>query len=99
MGKNFGKSSEIIEEIRNRGINKNRNTEFIDFKKDDWRRLQRFTVNLWETDFEKLQKFGQLRPLLEGKKIELFVLDIGSYHNELGVLTNERPTNEFYGGI
>ncbi len=95
----FGKAVEIIEEIRNRGINKNKNTEFIDFKKEDWRRLQRFTVNLWETDFEKLQKHGQLRPLLEGKKIELFVLDIGSYHNELGVLTNERPTNEFYGGI
>jgi CRISPR-associated endonuclease/helicase Cas3 len=95
----FGKSSEIIEEIRNRGINKNRNTDFIDFKKEDWRRLQRFTVNLWETDFEKLNKLGQLRPLLEGKKIELFVLDIGSYHNELGVLTNERPINEFYGGI
>ena len=95
----FRKSFEIIEEIRNRGINKNRNTDFVDFKKEDWRKLQRFTVNLWETDFEKLQKLGQLRPLLEDKKIELFVLDIGSYHKELGVLTNERPTNEFYGGI
>ena len=95
----FGKSFGIIEEIRSRGINRNRNTEFVDFKKEDWRKLQRFTVNLWETDFEKLQKLGQLRPLLEGKKIELFVLDVGSYHNELGVLTNERPTNEFYGGI
>ena len=95
----FEKSSEIIEEIRNRGINKNKHTDFADFKREDWRKLQRFTVNIWEKDFENLQKLGQIQLLLEDKKLELYVLDIGSYHKELGVLTNERPTNDFLGGM
>lgn len=95
----FGKAVGIIEEIRNRDINLNYNTEFIDFKKEDWRKLQRFMVNLYPQNFQKLQEKGQLKPLMPNKDLDIQVLDIASYHNELGVLIDERPTNEFYGGI
>ena len=92
----FGKSFDLIEEIRGRGMNLNKNVDFADFKRDDLRNLQRFMVNLYPRDFEYLQNKGQLQPLLKDKNLELFVVNEGSYHKELGVLNEERPTNEFF---
>ena len=60
------------------------------------RSLQRFMVNLSKQNFGKLEQKQQLQPLLEGKNLDLFIVDIGSYHKKLGVLIDERPTNEFY---
>lgn len=93
----FGKSIKIIDEIRKRGINQNKNTDFVDFKKEDWRKLQRFMVNLYPNNFEKLENKEQLQPLISNKKLEIQVLNVGSYHSELGVLIDERPTNELNG--
>lgn len=93
----FGKAINIIDEIRERGINKNKNTDSVDFKKEDWKNLQRFMVNLYPNDFVKLEKKEQLQPLIANKKLEIQVLNVGSYHNELGVLIDERPTNELNG--
>jgi CRISPR-associated endonuclease/helicase Cas3 len=90
----FGKAVEIIGEIRGRGINLNKNTNFADFKKDDFRRLQRFMVNLHSQDFEKLNHLNQLEKLIPNKDLEVYVLNEASYHAELGVLKEERPANE-----
>ncbi len=90
-----GKSNSSIEIIRKiRG--KNSKSEIVFFGRDDMRSLQRFMVNLYPRDFDILQQKQQLQPLLEGKNLDLFVVDEGSYNKQLGVLTNERPTNEFY---
>ncbi len=88
----FGKAEKIIKQIRG----KNSNSPDVRFGRDDLRSLQRFMVNLYPRDFEKLNQKGQLQPLLEGKNLDLFVVNEGSYNTQLGVLTNERPTNEFY---
>lgn len=93
----FGNSLEIIREIRGRGMNLNKKVDFADFGRDDLRKLQRFMVNLYPQDFEYLKSKGQLKLLLgEDKNLELFVVDEGSYHKKLGVLKEQRPTNEFY---
>lgn len=85
----------IVQKIRN----KNSRTEKVVFGKEDLRSLQRFMVNLYPKDFEFLQKFGQITPLIPNKELELYVVNEGSYNEHLGVLTNERPTNELYGGL
>ncbi len=96
----FGEALKIVEEIRRRGINLNKHVKFADFKRQDLRRLQRLMVNLYPRDFEYLKAKGQLKPLLsEEKNLELYVLNEGSYHKKLGVLKEERPTDEFYGGV
>ena len=88
----FGNAENIIKKIRG----KNSRTEKVLFGRDDMRSLQRFMVNLYQRDFDILQQKEQLEPLLEGKNLDLFVVNIGSYHKKLGVLINNRPTNEFY---
>lgn len=93
----YGEALEIVEEIRRRGMNLNKAVKFADFKRDDLRRLQRLMVNLYPQDFKYLLDKGQLRPLLsEEKNLEMYVLDEASYHENLGVLKEARPTNEFY---
>lgn len=86
----------IIQEICSRGMNLNKKVGFADFNRRDLRSLQRFMVNLYPRDFEYLNNHGQLDPLIAGKNLELFVVNEGSYHKKLGVLTNNKPTNEFY---
>lgn len=85
-------SFKIIKKIRG----KNARTEKVIFGRNDMRSLQRLMVNLYPRDFEYLQNHGQLQPLLEGKNLDLFVVNEGSYNKQLGVLTDKRPTNEFY---
>ena len=63
------------------------------FTLEDLRRLQRFMVNLHSRDFQKLDSMGLLRPLLRG--MELKVLDEAAYHEHLGVVIDQRPTEDF----
>ena len=93
----YKKAKKIVEKIRM----KNLKSKFTLFGKDDLRSLQRFMVNLYPKDFNILQELRQLKPLISGedKNLELFVVDEGSYNENLGVLTQNRPTNEFYGGM
>jgi hypothetical protein len=56
-------------------------------------------VNLRNNDFEFLKSKRQLRPLVEDKNLDLFVLDIGSYDEKFGVLTDSFPTGDWLGGI
>ena len=61
--------------------------------REDLRALQRFTVNLRCHDFRKLDTMELLRPLLPG--IELRVLHKAAYHEHLGVVIDQRPTEDF----
>ena len=63
------------------------------FTRKDLRDLQRFMVNLHTRDFQKVDKMGLLRPLLPG--MELSVLDEAAYHEHLGVVVDQRPTEDF----
>ena len=91
----FGRSEELIRKIRG----KNSKSENVIFGRNDMRSLQRFMVNLYKKDFDYLLNHGQLEPLLEGKNLDLYVVNDGSYNTQLGVLTDRRPTDEFYGGV
>jgi len=63
------------------------------FNRKDSRDLQRFMVNLHLRDFQKADKMGLLYPLLPG--MELSVLDEAAYHEHLGVVIDQRPTEDF----
>ena len=63
------------------------------FNRKDLRDLQRFMVNLHLRDFQKADKMGLLYPLLPG--MELSVLDEAAYHEHLGVVIDQRPTEDF----
>ena len=63
------------------------------FNKTDLQQLQRFMVNLHQRDFAHLLALGQLHPLLPN--LELYVLSEGFYHDHLGLLINQRPTEDF----
>ncbi len=68
-------------------------TEGPRFTRKDLRGLQRFMVNLHSRDFQVLDSMKQLRPLLPG--MELRVLNEGIYHEHLGVIIDQRPTEDF----
>jgi CRISPR-associated endonuclease/helicase Cas3 len=85
----YGKSIEIVEEIRGRQTQKG----VPRFNRDDLRRLQRFMVNIRRNDFLTLQTMGQIHELLPN--ISLYVLNEGSYHDALGVVIGERASDEF----
>ncbi len=67
--------------------------EGLRFTRKDLRDLQRFMVNLHLRDFQKADKMGLLRPVLPG--MELSVLDEAAYHEHLGVVIDQRPTEDF----
>lgn len=86
----YDNSLEIVEQIRNR-------PQLVDtpqLSRSDLRRLQRFMVNIREKNFSALKKMGQIQLLLPNTKIELYVLNQASYHPQLGVLVQQRPTEE-----
>jgi len=79
----------LIEEIRNRQLAPGQPR----FTRDDLRRLQRFMVNLHSHKFKQLESMKQIRPLLPN--LELYVLDDGFYHPELGLVIDKRPQDDF----
>jgi CRISPR-associated endonuclease/helicase Cas3 len=85
----YGKALDIIEEIRNRPVIKGRPR----FGRDDMRTLQRFIVNLHPHDFHQLDTLKAIQPLLPNLKIH--VLAEGWYHANLGIVIDQRPTEDF----
>lgn len=79
----------LIEEIRNRQLAPGQPR----FTRDDLRRLQRFMVNVHAHKFQQLEGMKQIRPLLPN--LELYVLDDGFYHPELGLVIDHRPLGDF----
>jgi len=85
----YGAGHDRLVEIRTRPQEKGKPR----FNKTDLQRLQRFMVNLHQRDFDHLLALGQIHPLLPN--LELYVLSEGFYHNHLGLLINQRPTEDF----
>lgn len=79
----------VIEEIRSRQLAPGQPR----FNRDDLRCLQRFMVNVRTHNFERLRALGGLKELLPN--LELFVLDAGYYHPELGLIIDQRPLDDF----
>jgi CRISPR-associated endonuclease/helicase Cas3 len=88
----FGRAPVLIEKIRM----KNYSAKKLNFSRKDFRSLQRLMVNLYPYDFQILERMGQIERLIPNRNLDLFVVNEGSYHAELGVLKEERPTDEFY---
>jgi CRISPR-associated endonuclease/helicase Cas3 len=63
------------------------------FTRGDLRTLQRSMVNLHQHDYQRLESLGLLRPLLPN--MDLSVLDEAAYHEHLGVVIDQRPTEDF----
>jgi CRISPR-associated endonuclease/helicase Cas3 len=85
----YKKGAEIIKDIRQRTpeVGKPR------FGKADLQRLQRYMVNLHQRDFDQLLALKQIRSLLPN--LELYILSEGFYHAHLGLIINQRPTEDF----
>jgi CRISPR-associated endonuclease/helicase Cas3 len=81
----YGASSDMIEEIRDRGREK--------FSKHDLRRLQRYMVSLRNRDFLLLQSLGQIQELFPNW--ELSVLAAGFYDKRFGVILHQRSEEDF----
>ncbi len=82
---------EALEEVD--AIRERLQTDSSRFTREDLRRLQRFMVNLHLRDFQRLDMMGLLQPLLPG--MELSVLNEAAYHEHLGVVVDQRPTEDF----
>jgi CRISPR-associated endonuclease/helicase Cas3 len=90
----YGESLEIVKSIRERAERIGR--PFI--KRDDFRRLQRFMVNVRENDFKLLEQRGGLRKLFP--RFPLFdagihLLDEAFYDLQLGVVIDGRPAADW----
>ena len=85
----YGKAVAIIQGIRNRTLEKGKPR--ID--RNDLRKLQRYIVNLHSRDFIRLQQLNAIHPLLPN--LDISVLDEGWYHADLGILIDQRPTEDF----
>jgi CRISPR-associated endonuclease/helicase Cas3 len=85
----YGAGKEHIEEIRTRPQAQGKPR----FDKTDLQRLQRFMVNLHQHDFEQLRALRQISQLLPN--LELYVLSEGFYHAHLGLLIQQRPSEDF----
>lgn len=85
----YGKGREIVDQIRTRRLIKGQPR----FDHNDLRKLQRFMVNLHQRDFQRLLTLKAINPLLPN--LEIHVLADGWYHHDLGVLIEQRPTEDF----
>jgi len=79
----------LIDEIRHRQLAPGQ----YRFNRDDLRRLQRFMVNVHSHKFQQLESMKNIRPLLPN--LELYVLDDGFYHPELGLVIDNLPLDTF----
>jgi CRISPR-associated endonuclease/helicase Cas3 len=80
---------EIVERIRTRPVAHGRPR----INRDDLRQLQRFMVNLYQRAFQKLLALKAMRPLLPNS--EIYVFEKGWYHSALGVVIEQRPTEDY----
>ena len=87
----YGSGKELIEEIRTRQPLPGRPR----FDRHDLRRLQRFMVNVRTHDFQRLVNLHMATPLLPN--LELYCLEEGCYHSDLGLLIDKRPMEDLCG--
>lgn len=84
----YADGERVIAELRQRQVAKGQPR----FSRDDLRRLQRYIVNLYTHQFQRLEALGQLQPLLPN--LDLHVLSAGIYHEHLGVVIEQRPPED-----
>ncbi len=85
----YGKGKGLIDDIRSRA----QGPGAPRFGYRDLRKLQRFLVNVREKDFQQLEDLGMVSRLLPD--LDLFLLEEGCYSNDLGLLINQRPMEDF----
>ena len=85
----YGAGADIVKEIRERIAS----ASHPRFTRDDLRRLQRFMVNVHAHKLQTLLTRRNIRPLLPN--MELYVLDDGLYHRDLGLVIDSRPLEDF----
>jgi CRISPR-associated endonuclease/helicase Cas3 len=85
----YGRAIEIVQEIRERPQEKGKPR--ID--REDMRKLQRYMVNLHSHDHLCLTQVKAIHPLLPNLNIQ--ILEKGWYHDHLGILIDQRPTEDF----
>jgi CRISPR-associated endonuclease/helicase Cas3 len=85
----FGAARALVDEIRARVPQPGQPR----FSRDDLHRLQRFMVNVHTHKFQVLLGWKQIKPLLPN--LELYVLDDGLYHSDLGIVIDNRPLGDF----
>jgi CRISPR-associated endonuclease/helicase Cas3 len=86
----YGNGRDMVKDIRARPVVKG----CARFDRDDFRKVQRFMVNLRQHDFQRLLTLKAITPLLPNLAIN--VLGEGWYHAKLGVLIEQRPTEDFF---
>jgi CRISPR-associated endonuclease/helicase Cas3 len=84
----YGESERIISDLRARQVAKGQPR----FTRADLRRLQRYIVNLYSHQFQRLADLKQVEPLLPN--LDLHVLSAGMYHEHLGVVIDQRPPED-----
>lgn len=85
----YGKAREMIARLRDRTEAKYGGG--INYK--DIRALQRFMVNLRRADLRRALEFGIVTRL--AADMDIWVVEEGCYHPHLGLLIEERPTEDF----
>ncbi|QJD29552.1 CRISPR-associated endonuclease Cas3'' [Methylococcus geothermalis] len=85
----YGKAIDIVRTIRERPVEPGKPR----ISRDDLRALQRYMVNLHTRDHQRLLSLKAIRPLLPN--LDIPVLEEGWYHDHLGVLIDQRPTEDF----
>ena len=88
------KWEKIVKDIRERAERVGR--PFI--KREDFRRLQRFMVNVRDNDFKLLEQHGGLRklfPQFPHFDAGIHLLDEAFYHPQLGVVIDGRPATDW----
>jgi CRISPR-associated endonuclease/helicase Cas3 len=86
----YGNGPTVVEHIRNRKVLENR----LRFTRDDLRNLQRYMVNVRPRDFLKLQGIRGMTPILPN--LEIYVLNEGLYHKDLGLVIENHPMEDFF---
>lgn len=85
----IGKARRLIQQLKDR----QNHPDQPRFTRDDLRRLQRFMVNVRLHKFQTLEAQKLIHPLLPN--LELFVLNEGLYHHDLGLVIDRRPLEDF----
>lgn len=85
----YGEGKNIVEHIRTRKIDPHEKR----FSKKDMQKLQRYMVNVHQHKLIFLQSSQQISELLPNLQIQ--VLSEASYHEEVGLLIESRPLEDF----
>lgn len=85
----YGKGRDLVENILTRPVEKGQPR----INRDDLRRLQRYMVNLYPHDYNRLLALKAIESLLPN--LDIPVLAEGWYHEDLGIVIDQRPMEDY----